>query len=134
MFVLLCFTRPWPKEAKREVEMWQRNLVVLCSSYLEHLIKNFFSHYSSGVLIYDRRVFVRLATSVWLVKTIDKKCCGGGQVVSILVFYSYDPSLYPTEAYSFFCKMLLDIKRETRINSFAETTRNAISKVRKMRF
>ena len=30
---------------------------------------------------------------------------GGGQVVSMLTFYSDDPSSNPTEAYSFFCKM-----------------------------
>ena len=28
---------------------------------------------------------------------------GGGQVVSVLAFYSNDPSLNPTEAYSFVC-------------------------------
>ena len=30
---------------------------------------------------------------------------GGGQVVSVLVFYSDDPSSNPAEAYSFFCKI-----------------------------
>ena len=29
---------------------------------------------------------------------------GGGQVVSMLAFYSDDPSLNPAEAYSFLCK------------------------------
>ena len=28
---------------------------------------------------------------------------GGGQVVSVLTFYSSDPSLTPAETYSFFC-------------------------------
>ena len=28
---------------------------------------------------------------------------GGGQVVSVLAFYSDDPSVNPAEAYSFFC-------------------------------
>ena len=30
---------------------------------------------------------------------------GGGQVVSMLAFYSDDPSSNPTNAYSFFCKI-----------------------------
>ena len=30
---------------------------------------------------------------------------GGGQVVSVLAFYSNDPSSNPAEAYSFSCKM-----------------------------
>ena len=30
---------------------------------------------------------------------------GGGQVVSVLDFYSNDPSSNPAEAYSFFCKI-----------------------------
>ena len=31
---------------------------------------------------------------------------GGGLVVSVLAFYSYDPSSNPADAYSFFWKML----------------------------
>ena len=30
---------------------------------------------------------------------------GGGQVVSVLTFYSDDLSLNPAEAYSYFCKI-----------------------------
>ena len=30
---------------------------------------------------------------------------GGGQVVSMLGFYSDNPSLNPSEAYSFFCQI-----------------------------
>ena len=30
---------------------------------------------------------------------------GGGQVVSVLAFYSDNPSLNPADAYSFFCKI-----------------------------
>ena len=30
---------------------------------------------------------------------------GGGRVVSVLAFYSDDPSSNPTEAYGFFCKI-----------------------------
>ena len=33
---------------------------------------------------------------------------GGGQVVSVLAFYSKDPSLYPAEAYSFFCNIVFE--------------------------
>ena len=32
---------------------------------------------------------------------------GGGQVVSVLTFYSNDLSSNPAEVYSFFCKMFL---------------------------
>ena len=30
---------------------------------------------------------------------------GGGQVVSVLAFYSDDPSSNPADVYSFFCKI-----------------------------
>ena len=36
------------------------------------------------------------------------QCCGYGIVVSMLALYSDDLSLNPTEAYSFFCQMLLE--------------------------
>ena len=35
----------------------------------------------------------------------DMNCRGGGQVVSMFAFYSYDRSSGPAEAYSFFCKI-----------------------------
>ena len=35
-------------------------------------------------------------------QTMIVKGRGGGQVVSVLAFYSYDSSLNPTETYSFF--------------------------------
>ena len=31
--------------------------------------------------------------------------CGGGQLVSVLAFYSDNPSSNPANAYSFFCKI-----------------------------
>ena len=34
--------------------------------------------------------------------------CGGGQVVSVLAFFSDDPSSNPAEAYSFFCKIVFE--------------------------
>ena len=34
--------------------------------------------------------------------------CGGGQVVSVLAFYSNDPSLNPAEAYSFSVKYVFE--------------------------
>ena len=39
---------------------------------------------------------------------------GGGQVVSMLAFYSDDPSLNPAEAYSFLCKNC--VWKRTKIN------------------
>ena len=33
---------------------------------------------------------------------------GGSQVVSVLAFYSDDPSSNPAEAYSFFCKIVFE--------------------------
>ena len=39
--------------------------------------------------------------------------CGGGQVVSVLAFYSDDPSLNPAEVYNFSVKLLL---KRTKIN------------------
>ena len=38
---------------------------------------------------------------------------GGGLVVSVLAFYSDDPSSIPAEVYNFFCKILL---KRTKIN------------------
>ena len=41
--------------------------------------------------------------------SFTKRCYmdrGGGQVVSMLAFYSYDPSSNPTKFYNFFCKIL----------------------------
>ena len=32
---------------------------------------------------------------------------GGGQVVSVLAFYSDDPSSNPADAYTFFCKVCI---------------------------
>ena len=37
--------------------------------------------------------------------------CGGDKVVSMLTFYYDDPSSNPAEAYSFFCKNLLEKKQ-----------------------
>ena len=39
---------------------------------------------------------------------------GGGLVVSVLAFYSDDPSLNPTEVYNFSVKLLL---KRTKINT-----------------
>ena len=39
--------------------------------------------------------------------------CGGGQVVSVLAFYSDDPSSNPAEVYNFSVKLLL---KRTKIN------------------
>ena len=36
-----------------------------------------------------------------------KQGCGGGQVVSVLAFYSDDPSSNPAEVYNFSVKLLL---------------------------
>ena len=33
---------------------------------------------------------------------------GGGLVVSVLAFYSNDPSLIPAEVYNFFCKIVVE--------------------------
>ena len=33
---------------------------------------------------------------------------GGGLVVSVLAFYSDDPSLIPAEVYNFFCKIVVE--------------------------
>ena len=37
---------------------------------------------------------------------------GGGQVVSVLVFHSDDPSSNPADAYIFFCKIWIWKERE----------------------
>ena len=37
--------------------------------------------------------------------SVLSRCDGGGYVVSLLPFYSNNPSSNPAEAYSFFCKM-----------------------------
>ena len=34
--------------------------------------------------------------------------CGGGLVVSVLAFYSDDPSSIPAEVYNFFCKIVVE--------------------------
>ena len=34
--------------------------------------------------------------------------CGGGQVVSLLAFYSNDPSSNPAKVYSFFCNIVFE--------------------------
>ena len=39
--------------------------------------------------------------------------CGGGLVVSVLAFYSDDPSSIPAEVYNFFCKIVVE-KNENR--------------------
>ena len=36
------------------------------------------------------------------------KGCGGGLVVSVLAFYSDDPSSIPAEVYNFFCKIVVE--------------------------
>ena len=38
---------------------------------------------------------------------------GGGLVVSVLAFYSDDPSSIPAEVYNFFCKNIVE-KNETK--------------------
>ena len=45
--------------------------------------------------------------------TINLLGCGGGLVVSVLAFYSDDPSSIPAEVYNFSVKLLLKI---TKIN------------------
>ena len=50
---------------------------------------------------------------------------GGGQVVSVLAFYSDDPSLNPADAYSFFVKFIFGknenkLKRRGRVGQFFE--------------
>ena len=40
--------------------------------------------------------------------TFLKRGRGGGQVVSVLAFYSDDPSLNPAEAYSFICNIVFE--------------------------
>ena len=37
--------------------------------------------------------------------------CGGGQVVSVIAFYSNDRSLNPAEAYNFFCKIVFETNK-----------------------
>ena len=40
--------------------------------------------------------------------TINLLGCGGGLVVSVLAFYSDDPSSIPAEVYNFFCKIVVE--------------------------
>ena len=42
----------------------------------------------------------------WRVK--NELGCGGGLVVSVLAFYSDDPSSIPAEVYNFFCKIVVE--------------------------
>ena len=44
---------------------------------------------------------------------MTNKCRGGGQVVSVLAFYSNDPSLNPAEVYNFSVNCL---SKRTKIN------------------
>ena len=47
------------------------------------------------------------------------KRCGGGQVVSLLAFYSGDPSSNPTEVCSFlFCKLFVKMKNKLKTGPF----------------
>ena len=47
------------------------------------------------------------------------KHCGGGQVVSLLAFYSCDPSSNPTEVCSFlFCKLFVKMKNKLKTGPF----------------
>ena len=39
---------------------------------------------------------------------ISLQGCGGGLVVSVLAFYSDDPSSIPAEVYNFFCKIVVE--------------------------
>ena len=48
-----------------------------------------------------------------ITKVLFKSGRGGGQVVSVLAFYSDDPSLNPAEVYNFSVKLLL---KRTKIN------------------
>ena len=56
-------------------------------------------------------------------------CCGG-QVVSVLAFYSNEPSSNPTEAYSFFCKICVlknkVNKKETGVGPFKKLSKHFI--------
>ena len=51
--------------------------------------------------------------------------CGGGLVVSMLAFYSDDPSSNPAEAYRFFCTMLSETnenkQKEAGVGPFKRT-------------
>ena len=53
--------------------------------------------------------FKGIAIKMGKTYSFTKRCYmdrGGGQVVSMLAFYSYDPSSNPTKFYNFFCKIL----------------------------
>ena len=51
---------------------------------------------------------------------------GGGEVVSVLAFYSNNPSSNPAEAYSFFCKIFVwkdkNIQKEAWDGPFKDST------------
>ena len=40
-------------------------------------------------------------------KNLERWGRGGGQVVSVLTFYSNDPSLNPADVRSFYCKLFV---------------------------
>ena len=45
---------------------------------------------------------------VLYIKSAFEQGCGGGLVVSVLAFYSDDPSSIPAEVYNFFCKIVVE--------------------------
>ena len=74
-------------------------------------LKNDYSRnaiWSNRSLVYWYRS-VRSQLITWLTRiilqTVNTMGRGGSQVVSVLTFYSDDPSSNPPEAYSFFCKI-----------------------------
>ena len=46
---------------------------------------------------------------------------GGGQVVSVLAFYSIDPSSNPADVYSFFCKICIWKKQKNILEQLLST-------------
>ena len=51
---------------------------------------------------------VRYIKNETLLQQEDNLGSGGGLVVSVLAFYSDDPSLIPAEVYNFFCKIVAE--------------------------
>ena len=47
-------------------------------------------------------------------KQISKMDRGGGQVISVLAFYSNDPSSNPAEAYNFSIKFVFEKNKKTK--------------------
>ena len=50
----------------------------------------------------------RVLKPLWRCTNKSGQGCGGGLVVSVLAFYSDDPSSIPAEVYNFFCKIVVE--------------------------